>query len=267
MRTDCSRDELADAALISTRLQPGVGGSGRGQTVSTVWPTGGKLLKQFPTARGADTRLKPGANERGDGEGDALGSYRGSSPSPRPSPSGREPTARQLPRFRPLNPLRGTAALKPPQSRRFAPHGDLAGSRQRLDCGGFSTAFEPAQAPSPLQGSWVGRDAFRRRPTGTPQQFERGLTFSLSQRERAGVRENASLARPCRTSATAVRRSPLQRLSEEDPKDLGKTKMEGLPSLSASNLWVPRRLPRATGTLLPSLSFHTHQPTTHRRTP
>ena len=201
MRTDCSRDELADAALISTRLQPGVGGSGRGQTVSTVWPTGGKLLKQFPAARAADTRLKPGANERGDGEGDALGSYRGSPPSPRPSPSGR------------------------------------------------------------------GRDAFRRRPTGTPQQFERGLTFSLSQRERAGVRENASLARPCRPSATAVRRSPLQRLSEEDPKDLGKTKMEGLPSLSASNLWVPRRLPRATGTLLPSLSFHTHQPTTHRRTP
>ena len=69
--------------------------------------------------------------------------------------AGREPTARQLPRFRPLNPLRGTAALKPPQSRRFAPHGNLAGARQRLDCGGFSTAVEPAQAPSPLRGSWV----------------------------------------------------------------------------------------------------------------
>ena len=37
--------------------------------------------------------------------------------------SWREPTARQRPRFRPMNPLRETAALKPPQSRRFAPHG------------------------------------------------------------------------------------------------------------------------------------------------
>ena len=49
--------------------------------------------------------------------------------------------ASQLPRFQPLNPLWGTAALKPPQSRRFAPHGDLAGARQRLDCGWLQHRF------------------------------------------------------------------------------------------------------------------------------
>jgi hypothetical protein len=37
-------------------------------------------------------------------------------------------------------PLR-RAALKPPQSRRFAQYASVQRSRQRLDCGGFSAAF------------------------------------------------------------------------------------------------------------------------------
>ena len=35
------------------------------------------------------------------------------------------------------------AALKPPQSRRFAEFAAAWQSRQRLDCGGFSAAFAP----------------------------------------------------------------------------------------------------------------------------
>jgi hypothetical protein len=34
------------------------------------------------------------------------------------------------------------AAVNAPQSRRFAKFGEARQSRQRLDCGGFSTAFE-----------------------------------------------------------------------------------------------------------------------------
>ena len=200
MRKGCSRGESRKAALISTRLQPGVAGSGRGRTVSTVWSAGGKLFKQFPSARGADTRLKPGANERGDGEGDAPRTAPTFSPSPRPSPAGR------------------------------------------------------------------GRDASRRRPTGTPEQFDGWLTFSLSQRERAGARENASFAHPCRPFTTAVFHSLFPEPSEENPKIRGGQRW-AFESLSAPNLWVPRLLPRATGTVLPSLSFHAHQPPTHRRTP
>ena len=48
-------------------------------------------------------------------------------------------------------------------------------------------SFSPSPRPSP---SGRGRNAFRFVPTGTPRHFERGLTGSLSQRERAGVREN-----------------------------------------------------------------------------
>jgi hypothetical protein len=37
------------------------------------------------------------------------------------------------------------AAVNAPQSKRFARDGEVSWSRQRLDCGGFSTAFRDAQ--------------------------------------------------------------------------------------------------------------------------
>ncbi len=37
----------------------------------------------------------------------------------------------------------GKAALKTPHSKRSAKSGDAGRSRQRLECGGFSAAFEP----------------------------------------------------------------------------------------------------------------------------
>ena len=81
------------------------------------------------------------------------------------NPSGMKPRA--------LHPPSRTAALKPPQSRRSAPPWPADGSRQRLDCGVFSTALGTTPRP--------------------PERFissTRGLRFSLSQRERAWVREN-----------------------------------------------------------------------------
>ena len=49
------------------------------------------------------------------------------------------------------------------------------------------TSPSPSPRPSP---AGRGSHAVRVLPTGTPQHCERGLTFPLSQRERAGVREN-----------------------------------------------------------------------------
>ena len=140
------------------------------------------------------------------------------------------------------------------------------------------TQGSAARNPGLYSGTPLGHSvgaAHRFLPTGTPQQFKRGLPFSLSQRERAGVRENASLALLCRSFATAVRRSPRHEAPEEDPKIQGRQRLktpifvfpESLGSLSLVQGREAGLLPRATGTLLPSLSFHTHQPATHRRTP
>ena len=178
MRTQMSCCEARMTALISTQLQPGVVGSGRGETVSTVSRMKGRLTS------GAD----------------ASGIARGSSPSPRPSPSGR------------------------------------------------------------------GSDALRSLPTGTAQQFEGWLTFSLSQRERAGVRENASLARfMCRVSESR----PAAWSADAHVRSRAiRPWASGLPSPTDGDCKSPARVrTRATGTLIPSLSFHTHQPPTHRRTP
>jgi hypothetical protein len=59
---------------------------------------------------------------------------------------------------------RGKAAVNAPQSRRFALCGDARWSRQRLECGGFSTAFRASSNPNPhlqrtllLNSFWDGR--------------------------------------------------------------------------------------------------------------
>ncbi len=48
----------------------------------------------------------------------------------------------------------GKAVLKPPHSKRFAKFGDIRQSRQRLDCGGFSTAFGSARRPGAHPLAW-----------------------------------------------------------------------------------------------------------------
>jgi hypothetical protein len=43
---------------------------------------------------------------------------------------------------------RGKAAVNAPQSKRFAGFEDARQSRQRLECGGFSTAFRAFRYPN-----------------------------------------------------------------------------------------------------------------------
>ena len=53
------------------------------------------------------------------------------------------------------------AAVNAPQSRRFAKFSDVRQSRQRLDCGGFSTAFlRRLSAAGRSAGCPLGLDAF-----------------------------------------------------------------------------------------------------------
>ena len=53
------------------------------------------------------------------------------------------------------------AAVNAPQSRRFAKFGDVRQSRQRLECGGFSTAFlRRLSAAGRSAGCPLGLDAF-----------------------------------------------------------------------------------------------------------
>ena len=66
------------------------------------------------------------------------------------------------------------------------------------DSSGFISRPSPSPRPSP---AGRGRDALRFLPTGMPKHCERWLPFSLSQRERAGVRENGSHALEAHTLA------------------------------------------------------------------
>ncbi len=56
---------MIDAPLISTRLQPGVTGAPEAGAVSTASARDGQTVETVrPVIGAADTRLKPGANER-----------------------------------------------------------------------------------------------------------------------------------------------------------------------------------------------------------